>query len=461
MKRILPFLAISVCATGCISIPMGKEEFTTEFPTVVRATWDSPTKEYDVAPEVAPGADAEGRENGVAAVSLSSVVVSTQPQEQHYDRVTLEKRKRLAFGLFPGAAEPFYRPKTAMEPVGPMYYIGDGNYRTSPTPSTQGAGALGAGAFFGFYCLLATPVALLYEPFGPYEHDDHFLGRYQNTTFSPRLNSHHYSKEDVDLLLKFSPADRAKIGAWTFHENASHPHNTFWNGFRRMAWVGFDKHCYYLMHDPVKNVRKEPVDPKVTRNEDKVPGPWTATLRLPDEGYEQSVDVGPDANAAVFRLPASRFGRATASGTLRILPPSGGLEAVRGEDKRELLRRASAREWPVSVILPSTAATAAVPFADPAAPLPAPATAAEASPVPDAPSYRIAAVERPASGGLVVRVAIDDASRTFDVDRAVQPDIRRLFRDQFASGPDDTRRESLRWVTEDDGKTLVYTVVFE
>lgn len=438
LSQIAQTAALLVCATGCISIPMGKEEFTTEYPTAIRATWDSPTKTYEVSPAVYGD---EG-ENRVVTIVLSGTVTSEQPREQHYDKVTLEKRKRLAFGFFPNAAEGLFRPKKAMVPMN-LPYVGDGRYSSNTYGAKEsGIGAAGFGAFLGIYLFLYTPFSILYEPFAPYEDDRHYMGRFIDSGLRGNTICSNYSAEDVELLGKFSPSDRAKIGAWTFRENATHPQNTFWNGFSSFSWFGFDKHSYYLMHDPVKDSRKEPVAPEITSSDRKVSGPYSVTMRIPDMAFEEIVDVGPDSSEAVFHLPAATHGRSSASGFLRFLPPAAGLDAVRGEDSRELLRRAAEREWPITVSLPASRADGVI---EP----------------PSRPSYRIVAVERPDSGGLVVRVAVDDASRTFDIDRMVQPEIRRLFREQFSSGADDARQETLRWTTEDEGKTLVYTVDFQ
>ena len=74
--------------------------------------------------------------------------------------------------------------------------------------------------------------------------------------------------------------------------------------------------------------------------------------------------------------------------------------------------------------------------------------------------YEIKAIE-PDDNRLVVRVTVNDTSKTFEIDRKVQPEVRRMFREQFATGADAKRRESVRMSVEDGGKSLVYTVTFE
>ena len=60
-----------------------------------------------------------------------------------------------------------------------------------------------------------------------------------------------------------------------------------------------------------------------------------------------------------------------------------------------------------------------------------------------------------------MRVTVNDLSRTLDIDRAVRPEVRRMFREQFASGENADRRETVRMEVPDGGKAIVYTVTFE
>nr|MBO6295392.1 hypothetical protein [Schwartzia sp. (in: firmicutes)] len=76
--------------------------------------------------------------------------------------------------------------------------------------------------------------------------------------------------------------------------------------------------------------------------------------------------------------------------------------------------------------------------------------------------YQIASIGQTSDGkGLVVRVMVNDMSKTFEIDRALQPEVRRLFRNQFSTGENENRRETVRMSVENGGKSLVYTVAFE
>ena len=453
MKHSVPLsaLAAAVLGSGCIAIPMGTETFTTEYPTDVRTTSDPPAKTYAPVPVVTDGD--EYRHS--VAIGLLGNITSTRPKVQHYAKVTVEKRKRLAFGITPVDAERMFRPKNALVPQTAEYYKGNGQYKDTPNQFDTKF----LGSCVGFWLLLDTPVALFYEPFAPYEKDVHYLGRFVKSESTRKGNvlflNNVFSAEDIDLLRKFSPEDREKIGAWTYYENDRHPHDTFWNGFSNSALLGFYKFCYYLVHEPEDLSRTTPVDPEVTDSRRTVSGPYLVTLRLPDLGYVETVAVEPGKTEARFRLVDAADGSSFANGSVLYDFPSEGRAAVRDEDDRAILELAMEREWPVTVALPA-------PRLVKVAGAGGTKTGGGGAASPAGAPYQISSIGRTDDDkGLVVRVTVNDTSKTFDVDRAVQPEVRRMFREQFATGENARRREALAWKTEDGGKTLVYTVTFE
>lgn len=460
MKTTVPILAIAASApllAGCVAIPMGRERFTTEYPTDIRATWDSPTKTYEPSPAVSGGDE----DHHAVAIGLQGAITSVQPQVQHYEKVTLEKRKYMGFGFFPSAAGMFAGSKNDLA-LTTLPYKGDGIYSTMPLrnpPKDKPHGSelawnLGADAFSKLVVgLLNTPFSLLFGAFGPYEHDRHYMGRFLESEWKAGYTSRSYAKEDIDRLLKFSPEDRKRIGAWTFHEDAEHPQNTFRNSFSGFSLFGFYKFARYEVKKP-EALPSKPVEPKVSVSHRTVQGPYAVTLRLPSLGYLETVALEPGAKEAEFLLVDAANGDAFADGTVAYSLPAEGLEAVRNADDRAILERAAAQEWPVRIALPAPR-PGTPPAADGG---PAPAT----SPAPAAgPLYSITSVEQDASGALVVRIAVHDLSKTFEIDRIVQPQVRRLLRDRVAPGESADRRENIQWKTEDEGKTLVYTASFE
>ena len=300
--------------------------------------------------------------------------------------------------------------------------------------------------------LVSTPISMVSEIFGPYEKDLHHLGSAEagksTQAYGRTITSTtSYSSTDLDLLRKFPMADREKIGAWTFHEDDAHPHNTFWHGFEAQ-WIGVYKYCTYVVKDGGISKRTS-VAPKVETSRRTVRGPYTATLSLPTLGYRETVAVEPGKTNAVFRLLDAANGDATAKGTIHYAFPVEGEKAVVNADDREILKLAAKREWPVTVALPAPRAERVADVS------PAPAVAKSPA------HYKVKSIERPESGGLIVRVSVDDTAKTFEVDREVQPEIRRMFREQFATGDNANRREKLGMELADGGRTLVYMVVFE
>lgn len=450
---LLPALAAAgILGSGCVAIPMGTETFTTEYPADVRPTAEPPTKTYKVEPVVTPGDES----HHTVAIGIKGSIITQQPMIQTFKGGEVVKKKRLSIGLFPMTAKNVYHPKGALTPISTsMYYRGNGRYSSSNFGITEPCGEMDGGKFITALTLgiLPTPFCMVAGIFGPYEHDYHFLGgTVENHSSTPGVNSVYesttYSSDDIDLLLKFPMSEREKIGAWTYHENSTHPHNTFWNGFQAQ-WFGFFKYCNYFVKD-LGGVQKTTAAPPTVKTEERVlAGPYSVILSLPSLGYYQTVEVSTGANKAEFQLLDAANGDSFTNGTVRFLPSSTGLAAVRNEDDRALLELAMEREWPVTVALPVPRLSAMQPGNTGTTPQ-----------QPQVEFFQISSIE-PKADSLVVRVTVNDASKTFDIDRKVQPEVRRMFRAQFATGPNADRRESVRMAVDNGGKSLVYTVTFE
>ena len=451
--------AAGILGSGCVAIPMGTETFRTEYPSYVHATSDPPKQTIDVVPTVVDG-DMYHR---TANIGLTGTITSEQKQEQRYKAVSVKKQKRLAVGLFPTAAQTKWdRTKGSLTPVNStLSYVGNGNYSSSGG-SYEGASAQRLGTALTSLTLgfVATPISMVAGIFGPYEKDLHYLGSevvdrssssYQEGNLHVTSTSTVHDSKDIDLLCKFPMSDRELIGAWTYHENAMHPHNTFWHGFYAQ-WVGVHKYCKFFVTDEGEIKRTNPVEPKITKTTRTVPGPYSVLLSLPGIGIQQMADVNAGETTAFFNLVDAANGDSFANGTVRFLPPPGGLAAIRNEDDCKLLELAMEKEWPVTVALPAPRIGTV--------PQHRSENATSKSPAPRTAPYQISSIE-PKDGMLVVRVTVNDASQTFDIDRTVQPEVRRMFREQFATGPDAKHRESVRMAVEDGGKSLVYTVTFE
>lgn len=459
---LLPALAAAgILGSGCVAIPMGTEKFTTEYPADIRPTDAPPAKTYEVNPTVL----ADDEDHRTVTIGLIGKVTSEQLLAQHYKAVSLDKRKRLAIGLCPQLAQTrMYHPKGALTPVGSMAYNGDGNYasynlKTDDNVLTAQKKNNQAGAILSLVTLglVSTPIVTIAEMFGPFEKDEHFLGGNIDSYSSKLVGQSIYSttvydSKDIDLLRKFPKEARDKIGAWTYFENTEHPHHSFWRGFSSIQYFGVYKYCNYFVKDEGELQRTTPAPPRITTQKRIASGPYSVMLSLPALGFSQTASVETERTNATFDLLDVANGDSFANGTVRFLPPPGGLAVIRNEDDRALLELAMEKEWPVTVALPAPRIGTV--------PQHRSENATSKSPAPRTAPYQISSIE-PKDGMLVVRVTVNDASQTFDIDRTVQPEVRRMFREQFATGPDAKRRESVRMAVEDGGKSLVYTVTFE
>lgn len=345
MKRRMLFisgtlvLAVACLCSGCISIPMGTETFTTECPAEIQATSAPPVVSCHDCEVIMSDTD---ESHLSVSFTLSGTIESKQAQEQRYQTVSVEKQKHLAFGLLPGCAEVLRRPSGALQPMFGWDYEGNGEY-SAVVSSSQGSDVQVRNEipnpFLGF---LAIPYSLLYEP---------FFGGYG-------CDSHHWydgngSFEKSNLLSCFPEEEREKIEAWTWKDAGKHEQMPNWSSLSHSGWIGFHKYCSFVVRKGEMCSRTTPAEPKTTVTRRPLSGPYSATLTLPDCGYVETVDVGQGMDTARFRLADAANGNSVANGTIRFLPPPGGLAAVQNEEDRAILEQAMERQWPVTVALPA------------------------------------------------------------------------------------------------------------
>ena len=454
---VITALSLALLGAGCVAIPAGTQTFRHEYPSHI-ANSGEPAKTTYSNPQ--PKIDESAERNVSVSIGLTADITTEQPQVQRFKVVSVEKKKRLAIGLFPESAQLVLNPKGALTPVNICRY--DGNhlqvykYQGNGKYGTKGSNHPGNGAIFGGHVvngmtlgLVSTPISLFAEIFGPYESDRHFLGSsLQDSSVSWSGISNTYASKDIDLLCKFPMSEREKIGAWTYHEDDTHPHNTFWRAFQ-FQWFGVYKYCNYFVKDEGVTSRTEAASPRITTRKGDVAGPYSVTLSLPSLGYFRTLTVPDGGSSVAFPLADFANGQETAEGTVRFAASGTASDAKTGE----FLALLEGLDFPVIIKLPRPRLGA----------IPAPAGGnTVAQPVSSQPTtaskgYRVAGVERGANGEMVVRIAVEDASRTFEIDKVVQPEVRRLFREQ-ADPADASRRETVRWTTENDGNVLVYTI---
>lgn len=369
MKPMAKACALAVLAavaqSGCVAIPCGTETFTTEYPAEIRTTAEKADKTY------APSVAATAGEDGSVEIGLFGEVTTTQPRAQHYNRVSVTKRKRLAVGLYTDWAEKIYHPQDALVPTW-LAYVGNGRYRSSDfTSEGDRPGSMIAGEVLNACSMAVLPIPFMFLRglFGPFEHDRHYLGKILETKKHAQsanvtqVNQTHDSR-DLDLLAKFPAEDRQRMGAWCWMDNDGHPQNTFWLGFTSCAhgdwlwpgspwpWPGVSKYCTYVVHEPVELERTTSVAPETTVVRGGISGPYGVFLQVPEIGLARTLTVPRGEKTVRFTLAPAESGATSAQATVRFLPPSGGLEEAWDEDARALLERVEGQDFPLEVELP-------------------------------------------------------------------------------------------------------------
>lgn len=357
MKTTIRWLAVCACGVamgGCVAIPCGTQTFTTEYPTDIRMTDEKPTKKYK------PFVAAKTVQARGVEVGLAGAVAVTQPREQCHERVSLVKKKYLSFGLTPNFGTIWTHDKNGFSRVD-FPYRGNGIYSSwslENPPAEKPHGSISAWEFgvgntrnkaFAKALLgwLYTPFSILFGAFGPFDSDRHVTGRF----LSVENNHRKHLARDVELLLKFPPADRKRIGAWTYHEDAEHPHNTFRNGFDGFSWFGFYKWSQYAMQDPVP-LPGTPAPPMVFTNRVQAKGPYGVFLQIPEVGFAKTVEIPRGETRAYFDLRGVASGQETTHATIRFLPPSGGFAEAWDDDVRAMLKLVAGKDLPLVVELP-------------------------------------------------------------------------------------------------------------
>lgn len=432
----LSSLPALLLVAGCVAVPVGEQSFVAEYPEGISVLDVPPTKTHTPKPTVSPRVSG----NGEVSIGLAGVVQYSQPREQQYKGVKIIKGKRLAFGFMPGYAERLFRPNNSLQPLTGWSYDGKGGYSIM-TSNKDIEGEMLAG-------ILWLPYSLLVAPFLPFECNTHHWGGTMPPNlkpvggFSPKMAATKYFE-------LFSQKDRQEMGAWIWSDEQAHPQRPVASTCSHLGIFGFHKYCTYVVQGPIKLKKTTPALPETSRRDHAVRGPYAVTLFLPEIGYEETRDV--DSGQTSVSFPATSLlyaadGRTNVSATVRFQPPPGGLDDVRDEDDRALLDSAMGREWSVKFDLSAMVRRDA---AD-----------GGGTPHEEFPLYSMGEFERLEGKRLRVRVSVEDASKTFQIDRVVRPKVRREFHERFAAGTDANRRERVKWWTEDEGKTIVYTVGF-
>lgn len=229
------------------------------------------------------------------------------------------------------------------------------------------------------------------------------------------------------------------------------------NAYSHVGLLGVHKYTAVTRKRPeLGPLREEPPDVR-TRTE-SIPGPYDITLSIDSLNYRQTLSVPRYATSATFTLPeVSRDRNLTVSAS--IAASSSVLS--------------SASPWVRDAFATSAGKTYAFTHSLKAPPPPPEPVRV----IRDSPPPPVIVVEQRTSpppkplydtirkvylddGNVEVRVKVNDTSRTFDIDREVQPRIREMFRQEFIDRnplvPQSDIRVAIRWDTDRSGTEMVY-----
>lgn len=416
-----------------MAVDMGRPQvFTTEYPAGIRASGMPEAVSHEPRESVA-GREADGRR--ILRIGLEGDVVTEQAMERYWERVSVEKQRKLAFGFLPTRAELFHRPQGSLMPMVGWKHTGSGHYEIL---TDNKGGEMSWDIYLGIFWL---PYSLLVAPCLPYECGTHHWGRQSRPTMVTSVDKETTGEvSKVNYLVHFSEEDRKEIGAWMWNDESEHPQRQFASLFSHLSLFGFHKYCTYVVKGPESLSRSVPVAPVSERRKRSVLGPYRVSLELPECGFSRTLDVPKGESAVDFDLGWLETSDGRAEGTVAFLPPEEGLEAVRNPDDRALLAAASRRPFPVQVQVRTQGrarhAAAAAPGDQPPQIIREihhyhETTVVQDRAVEEAP-WELETVESYRDGRAEYRVTIRDASKkAFEVEREVRPEIERLLREAY------------------------------
>lgn len=383
--------AIALAAAGCVAVDVGEPSVRSGVKTIVEED-RSPARTQVVAAKVLHQSSFES-----IRIGLGGDLREEYRRKSHTLATATNEQKRLAFGLFPGAAEEYLLPRGAEKHA---------CYRPN-YPAAFAAGVLPAGLFVA----LGTVHSLLFElPFGSFD----CWKKEQREGFSHLgiAGFHKYT-----AVIPHAPErgpDRDEPSVFKVRENvpASGPYSV------EFSIPG-------LVYSAKADI-----------------GSGAASVSFPLPRVREDYEV--EARVTFSRLP----GRTPSDAATRLL-----LAETEGKSHRFTLFLHPPPKPPLpKPPVPSSG--------QPTSPPPRPqATSQSASSA--AKAFEIAEITPFPDGRYEVRVRILDRQKTLTVGWDVVADVKRLVHDTYLSGHpavrEHTVRETVRWATEEEGHVLVYT----
>lgn len=404
---------------GCVAVNVGRPE-TIEH--VERRNI------VDAAPVAVSVEDArvQLRQTGnLAEVQVYIDVREEYPLREHVKRVVVRKQKRLAFGLFPGTAELVWMPEGALA-SGMM--LSSAGAVTSPEFSRvyeNGNPGMGTYAFYqlvmtvapvpGFVPVVSTVESLLITPFYPWNcgadvYDPEFFRR--DEIVDGKVVAVASGSPKLRALAALPEKEKTAVGANTCFDPQS---GGLW-GHGHLGWFGFHKYSAIFVDLPPEEQGKA-VGRETRLRKVLLEGPFEAELSIPGVRHSQTKTVPRGERKVLFDLPPGNGGGAMdAIVRIRECGEGGGVS----RPGRMAIRKLSGQNSVFPVTLSSTA------------------------PRDIDGEYRIVEI-RPESGGrYAVRVEVFDEERVLDVALAIEAEVRRRIREDYARRHPGGRTEDVR-----------------
>lgn len=343
-RIILVHLFVLLFCTGCIAIPVGKEErFTAEYfePETIKES----TTTYE------PFVSVNNENDNEIKIGLSANVTIENRIEQKKKSVSVVKQKKIAFGLFPYMAEGTDRPKPSKNSMAPLW--GYKSY-SSASDSYKSYPYYGDGEIY--LHLLGSVYGIFFSLFDSYECSHHYAIierdiRGQTIGAGNKgLEERIVFGEKTHLLEKFSKSDREKMRIWISSDQKEHPHNSY--PYLRLlahrALLGFFKFCTVEIEDPiVVETIQHPAE--ISKKEINVSGPYYVKLKIPGMDLQVIKQVNAGETSVSFDLPVGAE-KSSQNGVVSFSKLK--LDLMEEGDEKSILEKALEKEFPISLNLP-------------------------------------------------------------------------------------------------------------
>lgn len=437
--------------SGCVAVNVGRPE---TFRHTVMRREESPNP---VRSNVAEARVQLQQRGNRVAVQVAADMADEFEQSLFKTELVVRRQKKLAFGLFPAAAENVYMPRGAL--VSAQGIFRDG-FETSPEfRAWYGRGAEpGMGAFvseqtlawfglFGTISVCATVESLVLWPFtdwGCTSHDFVDGDCFRQASRNGKIVMDASESPKLRALAAFPEQDREKIGAHTCFDVEHRG-----EGFSHWGLVGFHKFQAVFVEIPDEEEGKES-GTEIRIRKAAIPGPFEVELAIPGLGYSDKRRVEKGEKAVVFELPEGRReGRIEARVSVRECVGEAGTATPTATRQAVRKLAGQASRFDVNLRAPAGGWTQG-------------GFPARLEGEPSEAICDIVEIRPSRTGKYVVRAKVRDPSRILDAAWEIEDDIRRRIREDFASRHPEIRVEDIRdmveWTTEgEDGATLAFT----